>query len=858
MPWSAKRVQYEDVARLRESLACPEPLAWTLVRRGFTDPEEARSFLSADGPLEPPTDLAGVADAAERLAEAIARGEQIVVHGDYDCDGISSTAMLTRAVRSRGGKVSTFLPSRFTDGYGVSTATVERLAGDGAQVLVCVDCGTTARAELERAHELGMETIVLDHHLAGGIRPPGILANPAMGQPHGALPSAAGVVLKVVRQLAELDGPDTLKVDPLDEIDLAALATVADAVPLQDENRRVVAQGIAAIRDHPRPGIRALLEAAGQDYRSVDARTLGFTIGPAVNAAGRLDHPDRALGLLLETDRDAARPVAERLWQLNSERRDIERQITDDAIAQFEASPEEHQSAAAIVVGGEGWHEGVVGIVASRMAERFERPAIVISIDGHDAKGSGRSVAGVDLHGLVSQSDDVLTKWGGHEGAVGLSLARDDIPAFRRALSIAAEGARAAIERSRVKIVDAVVAGSDLSLAGAEAFEALAPYGRGNPTASVLIPGAAIRGVGTMGAEGRHLQIGLTAGGVNSRVLGWSQGHRAQSIDVEKRHDVVAELSIERWQETVGPRVTLRGLDGLDERAPEDGRGTQVALASDQPFRSLTDAVFAEAPTPSSAGPSATAAHVVDTRGSGALSRVVALSAADNGVLMVASDAVKREAALRTVLSPRRLGCERVAVLSADREATRAREVLEDPRGGSLLGIVDYSSLEGMSPLDGVHVVALDPPSSPKQTSALIGAAGSGWLHFAWGPEEQAFAQHVLMNRTDIRAAARLAWPILRGATEHSWPAIALALRPVMEQVGLWVVADAIRALGEAGLCEVTEDALRVVPDAHGDLATTPTGRRLIEFRQRGEDYLTRAQTLDVKTVGLAAIATAG
>jgi len=859
VPWSAKRVQYEDVARLRESLGCPEPLAWTLVRRGLTDPQEAKAFLSADAPLDPPTDLAGVEEAAERLADAIARSEQIVVHGDYDCDGISSTAMLARAVRSRGGKLTTFLPSRFTDGYGVSMTTVERLAREGGQLLVCVDCGTTARDELERAHELGMQTIVLDHHLAGGVRPPGILANPAMGQPRGALPSAAGVVLRVVRQLAALDGPDVLSVDPLDEIDLAALATVADAVPLRDENRRVVAQGIAAIRERPRPGIRALLDAAGQDYRSVDARTLGYTLGPAVNASGRLDHPDRALGLLLETDRDAARPVAERLWELNTERREIERRITDDAIAQFEASPDEHQAAAAIVVGGEGWHEGVVGIVASRLAERYERPAIVISIDGDAAKGSGRSVPGVDLHGLVSQSDDVLTKWGGHEGAVGLSLARDDIPALRDALCEAAEGARAAIERSRVKIVDAVAAGSDLSLAGAEAFEALAPYGRGNPSVSLLIPGASIRGVGTMGADGRHLQVGLTAGGVRSRAVGFSLGHRAASINPEQRHDVVAGLSIERWQETVGPRVTLRGLDALEDRAPERARGLRVALASTQPLRDLRAAALADARAPGQASTSAPTARVVDTRGTGALSRVVALSAADNGLIVVTSDAVKREVALRTVLAPRRLGCERVAVVSADRDPVAARAVLDDPQGGALLAIVDYAALEEIAPGDEVHLLALDPPSGPEDTRRLLAAAGGGWLHLAWGPEEQTFARQVLTTRTDLRALARQLWPVLRDCDDTSWAALAEGLVPGMEHAGIRAVALALRALGEAGLCELSEDGVQVVPGAPlADLAATPTGSLVARERSDGERYLDRAETLDIQAPELAVVATAG
>ena len=843
-------MEYARVAALREALGCAEPLAWTLVRRGLDDPEEARAFLAADGPLDPPTDLPGVAQAADRLSRAIAAGENVVIHGDYDCDGISSTAMLARALRARGGKVTTFLPSRFTDGYGVSMATVERLADEGARLLVCVDCGTTATDELTRAHDLGLDTIVLDHHLAAGARPPGILVNPALGRPSDALPSAAGVVLKVTRRLAELDPPGTLGAGAGAEIDLAALATVADAVPLRGENRRVVAQGIAAIREHPRPGIRALLAAAGQDPQTVDARTLGFTIGPAINAAGRIDHPDTALGLLLETDAEVARPVAERLWNLNMERREIERAITDEAIAQFEASPPEHREAAAIVVGGEGWHEGVVGIVASRLTDRYERPAVVISIDGADAKGSGRSVPGVDLHGLVSRSDAVLTRWGGHEGAVGLSLARDDIPAFRDALSQAAEGERHAIERSRVRAVDTVVGGADLSLAGAEAFEALAPYGRGNPAVSMLIPGVALSGVGTMGADGRHLQVGFRAGGVRARAVAFSQGHRAPGIDPDARHDLVAGLSIERWQETVAPRVTLRGLDRLDERPPEQAQGLRAALSAAAPLRPIRELVLADRRAEADedpAGPEIAPGRIVDARGAGALSRVIALSAADGGVLVVSAHAARREVALAGVLAPRRLGIERVAVLSADREPAAALEVIEDPRGGPLLALADYGALHAFAPRADLHVVALDPPTDPAQTSALTRQGAESWLHLVWGPEERAFTRDVLFERTDLRELARLCWQPLQSAQEGGWDALQEALVPIIERAGLAATTAALCALNEAGLCVADAAGMRIVPGApRADLTRTPAAEAAAARRRAGEAYLERVDTIDV------------
>ncbi|MGI9538671.1 MAG: single-stranded-DNA-specific exonuclease RecJ, partial [Miltoncostaeaceae bacterium] len=412
MGWRAARVPYAEVVRLRDELDVPEPVAWTLARRGMSDPARAREFLEADGPLAPPDDIPGVPEAAERLMRAISAGERVVVHGDYDCDGVTSTALMSAAIGARGGQVRPFLPSRFEDGYGVSEATVRRLAEEGCDLLVCVDCGTTAVEELSLATELGLDVLVCDHHLAAGRRPPGILVNPALGPSRDDLPAAAGVVFAITRAMVALDAGG---IGPGEEdgIDLVALATVADAVPLVGENRRLVARGLAALRAAPRPGIAALAGAAGSDPRAMTARGLGFTLGPAINAAGRMTHAEEALALLVAEDQAAARPVADRLWSLNEERRQVERAIVEEAVAIVEAEPPERQKADALVVVGDGWHEGVVGIVASRMVDRFERPAIVLSRDGEVAKGSGRSLPGVDLHALVESASEGLTRWGG-------------------------------------------------------------------------------------------------------------------------------------------------------------------------------------------------------------------------------------------------------------------------------------------------------------------------------------------------------------------------------------------------------------------------------------------------------------
>jgi single-stranded-DNA-specific exonuclease len=845
-------VAFAEVAAVQEALGVPEPVAWTLVRRGLGDPAAAREFLRADGPLSPPEDLAGVAEAAERLARAVRRGERIAVHGDYDCDGVSSTAILVRALRGRGARVEPFLPSRFEEGYGVADRTIERLAAEGTDLLVCVDCGTSAIEPLTRAVELGMAPIVLDHHLAGGRRPPGILANPALGRPADDLPAAAGVVHMVVRALAaRLDGR-ALAPDADEGLDLVALATVADAVPLVGDNRRRVAQGLRLIRERPRPGIAALCAAAGLEPRLVGARTLGFTLAPCINAAGRLSHPDRALELLLAPDRETADPIAAELWALNAERQEVERAIVDEAIAQIEAEPDEIRLAGAIVASGEGWHEGVVGIVASRLVERFERPAVVISRNGEAAKGSGRSMPGVDLHSLVGAASAALTRWGGHPGAVGLELPAAGIARFRDELIRAAEGVRAAIDRARVRTVDAVVGGRDLTLATAEALDSLAPFGRGNPPVRFVVPGAEIESPARVG-EGRHLQVRLRSCGVHSRAIGFRMGERAAHLDVDGRHDALVSLEVDRWQGLVGPRVSLDALEALEPRPVLPG---QCAQACDVrcPQRTGLGAVRALVDEPGddavAPAPPAAPLGVRDRRGEGAaLAMLAALAGADRGAVAVVADVPRRREALTAALEPGRLGLE-VAVLGGircDPAAMAAR--LAVARGAPALAMLEYGRLAEAQVPEGMHVVLVDPPSSPEDAAWAVHAAAGRWLHLAWGDAEIELARQAAQERWELRPAVTALWVGLRDGVGRPWgpelEAILLgdgsASRPPQ------VAADALAVLAEIGLVEVGDEGVRAVPDpGRRELEASARYRARRARLEEARRFLDLAPTLDL------------
>lgn len=845
MPWRATPVDFDAVAHLAEELDCPEPMAWVLVRRGLAEPAVAREFLASDGPLDPPESIPGIAEAADRLAQAVRAGQRIVVHGDYDCDGISSTAILVRALEARGARVRPFLPSRFTDGYGVSTATVERLADEGCDLLVTVDCGTTAVEALTLAADLGIESIVCDHHLAGGQRPPAIIANPALGRGTDALPAAAGVTFKLTQALgARLDGQGLAPAGD-EGIDLVALATIADAVPLIGENRRLVARGLAAIHAAPRPGIAALCAAASVSPRSLTARDLGWNIAPAINASGRMDHPMRALELLLADDGPQITERARALWELNMERRAVEQRVTAEAIEIVEASPPEIRDAHALVVAGEGWHEGVVGIVASRLVERFGRPAIVVSVTDSAAKGSGRSLPGVDLHGLVGAASGRLERWGGHAGAVGLQLAHDDIPQFRAELASAARAVSASIQRARIRTVDAVVGLRDLSLANAEALERLQPFGTGNPEVRLVVPAALVEAVGTVGKESQHLQVRLRAGGAHARAMGWRMGGRAADMPRDVRVDALVQLGVERWQDMVGPRVSVDLLDQLPA-----GVRAEIACATPCdagcPMRApVAEPGWRPAAAPPPAGPPR---GVRDLRGHGVvLSRLAALAGADRGVVAVVTDVSRRRTLLEEVLEPARLGLD-VAVLAGERCAPAERATrLAAVRERSSITLVEFDTLPHVELPVGTHVALLDPPADPEHVEWVMCRAAGRWLHLLYGEPEVAFARAVATRAWDVRTPASALW---RAARDEGRLALADVASLTDEGGAVFAparLARTLEALQEIGRAVVDPSAVTLVVDAPArPLEESPTHLACVARLAEQDDFLARALTLDL------------
>jgi single-stranded-DNA-specific exonuclease len=563
--WTIRPCPHRQATALAQELGLSEITASVLVRRGYGDPAEARAFLAGEQPPHDPFLLGDMRSAVEQIRAAVAAGKRICVHGDYDVDGICATALAVLVLRELGADVEWHLPSRFDEGYGVSGQTLERLADDGCGLVLTVDCGITAVEEVRRARELGLEVIVTDHHRPSDELPEcTIVATRPSDYPFPDL-CGTGVVYKLGQALLGMDADALFR-----QLDLVALATIADVVPLVGENRSLTIAGLRTLARTQRPGLRALMKAAHVDPATVDSGHVGFRLAPRINAAGRLGHPRAALELLLTEDADEARRLADRLEELNRDRQAVEDKILRAAIAQVEEWPEAKRRRRAYVVWGEDWHEGVIGIVASRLVERYHRPVVLIA--GTDAlwKGSGRSIPSFDLHAALGACSQFLERFGGHRAAAGLAIVPEWVEPFADAFAAQAEGLLTPDDLVPTTIVDAVLArGAKLTLDLCEELRRLAPFGLGNPDVTLLAPGCELGDLASVG-DGKHLRFrvqrdGRDAGGA----IAFGQGTQLDRYRRVGRYDVAFRLQANHWNGTVAPQLVVRRVFDADDRFDE-------------------------------------------------------------------------------------------------------------------------------------------------------------------------------------------------------------------------------------------------------------------------------------------------
>ncbi len=537
----------EAVDALARELHLPWSLAALLVQRGHTTPPQARHFLRPQlHDLSDPYSLAGMAEAVEAVVYTVRTGGTILVHGDYDVDGQCATAVLTRALRAAGAQVTPFLPHRLRDGYDFGPAGLAAARSAGASLIITCDCGMTAIDAAREAQASGIGVVITDHHLAGPEVPPALaVVNPQRADDRSDAKAlcGTGVAFKLVQALVPALGlPTNL---PFHLLDLVALATVADIVPLVGENRILVRYGLKLLSDSRWPGLRALARTSGMAGRELRAGQVGFVISPRLNAAGRLGDAADGLRLLLTDSELEADQLATRLEGLNLQRQALDQRILDQALQQVEEELDPDRDLG-LVLAADDWHPGVVGIVASRVVERYGRPAILIAFDGEIGKGSGRSISRFDLHEALTQCGDLLERYGGHPMAAGVTIRRSHLDAFRERFAGVARERLNADELAPEQRVDLVLRLHEVSLDLERLCRYLEPCGMGNPS-----PVFGVRGVKL--AEPRRVGNGHLKGTIEG------EGSRLAAIGFQWA---------DRVPFPVAPQVSTTGAGEADAQPP--------------------------------------------------------------------------------------------------------------------------------------------------------------------------------------------------------------------------------------------------------------------------------------------------
>ncbi len=839
--YKAEPSSYPEARALADALGLSDPVAITLVRRGYRTPEPARAFLEANE-SHPPSAFDSMGEVVERVLAAVCEARRITVHGDFDVDGVCATSIMVGALRELGAECDWLIPDRLGDGYGLSTANVERLAKRGTSLLITVDCGITAVEEVRLAQELGMEVVVTDHHQPGPELPDCPILHPSLsGYPFAELcgTAVAWKLASALRAASGVGSPGShsrgAPGDPTPDasLDLVALATVADVVPLVGENRALVKRGLEEVRRASRPGMRALLEASRCEPTQLDEGDLAFRLAPRINAAGRLYRADAGVELFLTEDEDRAKEIASELNRANSERRGTEREVDAAAEAARRELPDELREAPALVLAGEGWHPGVIGIVASRLVERHRRPVVVVSLDEEGGgRGSGRSIPGFDLLAGLEACAEHLVRFGGHRAAAGLELRAEDLGAFREAFAAHATSVLDPEDLKRTERIDAMVGGANLGLDLAEELSRLAPFGMGNPGVRLLVPSARVRDVRPMG-EGKHARFSLHSG--SHQALGVAFGRSKLGVGDDDPVDAAVRLEVNHWNGAVEPRVVLRELYPVEhvcKCADEEWWGRferELRLPLNLPSRD--------------GGDERRGREVI--RGSGsAASSIAELISSGVEVLAVCADiSQRRELAglARFGDQPPRVACSHCGGATVDG--------LRSP------AIVDYAALERAPSLvsEFNNVVLVGPPSSAyyerlasRPVGGWSGEVGHpGYLHEAWDAGDVSLALTALEEQLARRPALVSLFKDLREAGEASGEGLREALRGRGPH---WRAPEAaarcFRVLSELGLVQgepgAGAGAVGVVSSERTDLERSAAFRAYRTRYEEGKQYLER------------------
>lgn len=544
-----KHDQQRSIPEQLQQMNLPHRLLELLLDRGIDTPEKIEKYLHPKmDDLHDPMLMKDMNKAVAVIRDAISKGEEIVIFGDYDVDGVTATAILLTYLRKQGIKASYYIPDRHGEGYGLNMTAVEQIAGH-AKLLITVDCGITCPDEVARARELGMRVIVTDHHQLGPILPKcEAVLNPLMGQYPFRRLCGAGVAFKLVQALGGMEAIESLW-------ELAAMATIADIVPLLDENRVIVTYGLRAMANTKRPGLIALMESSNVDAANISASDIAFRMAPRINAGGRLALASRGVELLTTRRLDVAREIAAELDQDNTKRRELEMEIYTQA-DQLVRESIDFRDERAIVVCGEGWNPGVIGLAASRLVEKYKWPTILLAQDGDVCVGSARSIPGVDIHAAMATCRDLFVRFGGHAQAAGLTIEKKNVPAFRKRLTQAIFDQCPAEAFIPTEEYDLELELSEITEELVEAFSSMQPTGFGNPSPVFCLRGVHTTDARSIGKDGAHLKMRLSSGTEMRNAIGFRMGDRVQTMP--EVIEAVITVSINQWQDKRSVQCEIR------------------------------------------------------------------------------------------------------------------------------------------------------------------------------------------------------------------------------------------------------------------------------------------------------------
>ena len=534
----------EELARFAP---LPPLAAQVLLNRGLGEPAEAEDFLRPDyRRLADPFLMKGMDLATARIARAVAEGEAITIYGDFDADGVTAATLLVQALQHMGGKVRPYIPHRVEEGYGLNTEAVERLAAEGTHLLITVDCGISNAAEVAHAGALGMDVIVTDHHLPPPEIPPALaILNPRQADcryPFKRL-AGVGIAFMLVRGLTKAGLPRH-GLRGRDLLDLVALGTVADVSPLAGENRILVAYGLEAIHQTERIGLRALMAAAGVRPERVGTGTIAFTLGPRLNAAGRLQHAISAYRLLQAGTPEEAATLAEELDRLNRERQDLTAAVLERARDRVLTLPDEQKI---ILLADPDYPAGIVGLVASKLTEEFHRPALLVELGARQSRGSARSIGAFHITEALHACADLLTRFGGHRVAAGFTVPNENLPALEARLANLAEEQLDEAALTPILKLEAEATLADLNWGLLRAVEQMAPFGVENPRPVFLCRQVKVARARAVGKEGGHLRLTVSDGPLSQDAIGFGLGSRATECPVGSTIDLACTLETNTW-----------------------------------------------------------------------------------------------------------------------------------------------------------------------------------------------------------------------------------------------------------------------------------------------------------------------